>query len=99
MKEWQGRCHHRGMSGIRKWKSLLSWLAMVATLAAALLPAVSHALASDRIENIMRAEICAPSGTAYGAMMDDDGKAFGHMNDCPYCRLASDMPALPGAAP
>ncbi|HEX8606024.1 MAG TPA: DUF2946 domain-containing protein [Pseudoduganella sp.] len=89
------------MFSIRQWKSLVTWLAVAAMLAAALLPAVSHALASERIENIMLAEICAPSGMSYGAVMGDDGKApgkqAGHMDDCPYCRLASDVPALPGA--
>lgn len=93
------------MLSIRQWKSFVTWLAIAATLAAALLPAVAHALSSDRIENIMLAEICAPSGMTYdvssNAPAGDDGKVpakhASHMEDCPYCRHASDMPVLPGA--
>ena len=94
---------------------MVTWLAVAAMLAAALLPAASHALASDsaesRLMNTMLAGICAPSGMRYDAAAlaiefattmagDDDkapGKQAGHMDDCPWCRLASDLPALPGA--
>lgn len=79
---------------------MAAWLAMFATLAAALLPSVSHALANDRIDNLLRAQICAPSGTSYDTVPGDDGKApgkqAGHMDDCRYCRLSADLPVLPG---
>jgi hypothetical protein len=88
------------MLSIRQWKRFVAWLALAATLAAALLPSIAHALSSDRVENIMRAEICAPSGMRYDMAAGEDGKApgkqAGHMDDCPYCRLPADIPVLPG---
>ncbi|QBE65902.1 DUF2946 family protein [Pseudoduganella lutea] len=103
------------MSNLRQWKRLVTWLAVAAMLAAALLPSISYALAANgaesRLMNTMLAGICAPSGMRYDAATitavmattiagDDDkvpGKQAGHMDDCPWCRLASDLPALPAA--
>ena len=89
------------MLSIRQWKSFVTWLAVAAMLAAALLPAMAHALSDDRIENIMLAEICAPSGMTSDLPPAAGGKVPGkhasHMDDCPYFRHASDMPVLPGA--
>ncbi|QBE65072.1 DUF2946 domain-containing protein [Pseudoduganella lutea] len=90
----------------RQWRACFTWLAFIAVLAAALMPSVSRALASDRAGNIMMAEICAPSGMNYAAMSDaamaaagmvePDDKRMGHMDDCAWCRLQADTPALPG---
>ncbi|WBS01528.1 DUF2946 domain-containing protein [Pseudoduganella sp. SL102] len=82
----------------RHWRTCFTWLALAAILAAALLPSVSRALASDRIGNIMMAEICAPSGMSYAGMQAPDDQSIGHMDDCAYCRFQADTPALPAMA-
>ncbi|HEX8604200.1 MAG TPA: DUF2946 family protein [Pseudoduganella sp.] len=72
----------------RHWRTCFTWLAFAAILAAALMPAVSRALASDRVANIMMAEICAPSGMSYADMQRPPGdKNVNHMDDCAYCRF------------
>ena len=64
-------------------------------LLSALMPAISHALAPDRAAALL-AEICSPSGMR---LAGDDGKApvkkTMNMEDCSYCRLHVDTPALP----
>lgn len=95
----------------RHWRTCFTWLAFAAILAAALMPSALHALraqASDRIESIMMAEICAPSGMSYAGMtaadmlapdmQSPDDKAPGHMGDCAWCRFHTDAPALPAMA-
>ncbi|GGY01298.1 DUF2946 domain-containing protein [Massilia dura] len=80
----------------RHWRTCFTWLAFAAILAAALMPSVSRALASDRVANMMMAEICAPSGMSYADMQAPPGdQHFGHMDDCAYCRLQADTPVLP----
>ena len=95
----------------RQWRTCFTWLALAAMLAAALMPSLSRALASDRVRNIMMAEICAPSGMDYGGMSlaamgfagtdgsdpRKDGMPAGHGDDCAWCRLQADTPVLPGA--
>lgn len=80
----------------RHWHTCFTWLAFAALLAAVLMPSVSRALASDRVANIMMAEICAPSGMSYADMQKLPGdRNMGHLDDCPYCRFHADTPALP----
>lgn len=80
----------------RQWRACFTWLAFMAILAAALMPSVSRALASDRVANIMMAELCAPSGMRYADMQKPPGdKHASHMDDCAYCRFHADTPALP----
>lgn len=43
----------------------------------------------------MMAEICAPSGKSYAGQQSPAEHAS-HMEDCPYCRSAGDLPVLPG---
>jgi hypothetical protein len=86
------------MFTIRSWRKRCAWLAFAAMLAAALAPAVSRMLSSDRIANIMMAEICAPSGMDYAGMRQvPDDRNIGHLDDCAYCRLQADTPVLPAA--
>lgn len=80
----------------RHWRTCFTWLAFAAILAAALMPSMSRALASDRVANIMMAEICAPSGMSYADMQKPPGgDDSSHMDDCAYCRFHADTPALP----
>jgi hypothetical protein len=74
-----------------------TWLALVALLAAALMPSLSHALGSaGRGDAVL---ICTAQGMVWvqngGA---DDGKQIGGqsgpLDHCPYCSLSSQLPAL-----
>jgi hypothetical protein len=83
----------------RYWRTCFTWMAFAALLAAALMPSLSRALTSDRIGNIMMAEICAPSGMSYADKQNPEDKSIAHMDDCDYCRLQADTPALPVTIP
>ena len=79
------------------------WLALVAMLALALLPTVSHALAFAR-GGAAWAEVCTPQGmrlvSVDAAQAVDTGapvQAAGHLEHCPFCALGADLPALPPA--
>ena len=79
------------------------WLALVAMLALALLPTVSHALAFAR-GGAAWAEVCTPQGmrlvSVDAAQAVDTGapvQAAGHLEHCPLCALGADLPALPPA--
>ena len=82
------------------------WLALVAMLALALLPTLSHALAFAR-GGAAWAEVCTPQGMrlvavdAAQAAADPDApaQAAGRLEHCPLCALGADLPALPPAAP
>jgi Protein of unknown function (DUF2946) len=89
----------------------LTWLALVAILALALLPTLSHALAFVQGGSNW-AEICTPQGAKRIALADDgsaltttdineDSRALGamHLQHCPLCALSTDAPVLPPAAP
>lgn len=79
------------------------WLALVAMLALALLPSVSHALAYAR-GGAAWAEVCTPQGMRLvavdAAQAADAGtpvQAAGHLEHCPLCVLGGDAPPLPPA--
>lgn len=89
-------------------------LAIVAMLALALLPTVSHALAAARDQSPW-AEICTPQGTRVVSIADadvgviadrDDGRSGSagiHLEHCPFCASSSAAtlgmpPAHTGAA-
>ena len=81
------------------------WLALVAMLALALLPTVSHALAFAR-GGAAWAEVCTPQGMRLvavdAAQAADNGapaQAAGHLEHCPLCALGADAPPLPPAPP
>ena len=82
-----------------------TWLALVAMLALALLPTVSHALAFARGGSAW-AEVCTPQGmrlvSVDASQAVDTGapvQSAGHLEQCPLCALGADLPALPPALP
>jgi len=83
---------------------LSTWLALLAVLAMAVLPTLSHALAWSRGGNAAWAEACTPQGmrlvavdTAADATPGAPMQAAGHLEHCPLCALGSDLPLLPPA--
>lgn len=83
----------------------LIWLALVATLALALLPTVSHGLAHARGGAAAWAEVCTPQGLrsvelAAAAPDGDDAPlpAPAPGEHCPLCPLAAHHPGLPPAS-
>lgn len=79
----------------RQWRSVVAWVACAAVLLAALMPTLSHALAADRVMNVMLAEICSTSGAAGADKSQRSPQQAGHLQDCQYCQLQTDTPALP----
>ena len=86
----------------RQWRNWVSRLACAAVLLSALMPALSHVLAPDRAAALL-AEICSPGGLRKRDAIGDDGKAPVKkpmsMEDCSYCRIQFDTPALPFVPP
>jgi hypothetical protein len=89
------------MFPVRKQLRSFVWLALMAMLAMALLPTVSHALASSQALSSGWTEVCTPQGTQWVAQ---DGTPLGdaapsasadHQLDCPYCRPSSVIAGLP----
>ena len=84
------------------------WLAIVAMLALALLPTVSHALAAARGQSPW-AEICTPQGTRVVSIADadsgviagrDDGRSGSagiHLEHCPFCASSAATLGMPPA--
>lgn len=84
------------MIGTRQWRIAVAWVACAAVLLAALMPSLSHALAADRVMNVMLAEMCgtgSPAGADRGQKSPD--QQAGHLQDCQYCQLQTDTPILP----
>jgi hypothetical protein len=86
----------------RKLCRRTTWLAMVALLAAALMPMVSHALGSTSRANTV--QICTAQGMAWvqvGSADSDTQPAVqaGPFDHCPYCSLPSQLPALTARNP
>jgi hypothetical protein len=80
----------------------IAWLALVAMLAMALLPMVSHALAFSRGDAGRWAEVCTPQGMRL-VLVDADSavsdappvQAASHLEHCPSCALGADSLGLP----
>jgi hypothetical protein len=76
-------------------------VACIAVTLASFMPMVSHAVQAQRAAEILLHEICTANGLRtvdIAAANDHAGtpeKHQGHANDCPYCRLQADHPALP----
>jgi hypothetical protein len=82
------------------------WLAIVAMLALALLPTVSHALAAARGQSPW-AEICTPQGARVVSIADagarviadrDDGRSGSagiHLEHCPFCSSSTVVFGMP----
>jgi len=91
------------MQTFRRRLRPLSWLALVAMLALALAPTLSHALALARGGSAW-AEVCTPQGARLVALGDvasepAPGQAVSHLENCPFCALSSAGLAPPPAAP
>lgn len=94
-----------GMFSVRKRLRSFAWLALLAMLAMALMPTVSHALALAKAPPGGWTEVCTPQGAQWVAL---DGSPIGetvpaggadHQLDCPYCRPASSLVGLLPTAP
>ena len=91
------------MNAIRRHLQPATWLAIVALLALALLPTLSHALVHRQSDRGALAEICTPQGMQQrvvsgadvpGGEVDRAGFP-GHLEHCPYCALGSVTAVLP----
>ena len=79
----------------------VTWLALVAVLALALMPAVSHALAFARGETTAWTEVCTTQGLQRVALDAPDGApaTTGQpLDHCPFCKLGSDDAGAPPPA-
>lgn len=83
----------------------LIWLALLAMLAVALLPTVSHALAQARSGAAVWAEVCTPQGLrSVGVASATAGRDAAPMqgaaslDHCPLCTLSASHPGLAPAA-
>jgi hypothetical protein len=100
------------VSALRLQLRPLTWIALVAILALALLPTLSHAWAYSHAQGAGGwAEVCTTQGPQRIAV-DADGKladtvidadtnmsSAAHLQHCPLCALSFDAPLLPPAAP
>lgn len=95
----------RTVLAVRRRLPLLSWIALLAMAALALLPSISHALARAQGSSPY-VEVCTTQGARLVALADDGGATTvepgaggmagaAQLQHCPLCSLSSDMPALP----
>jgi hypothetical protein len=88
---------------LRRHLNACNWLALVAVLAMALLPTVSHALAHGQGTGTTWAEVCTPQGMKMVAVDLDDAapgaagsaQAGSHLEHCPYCTGSVTPQGLP----
>ena len=92
----------RTVNALRHRLRPCTWLAILATLALALLPLISHARAP--VGQPGWAEVCTPQGLQRVARVDAVGDppatpvgAAGHFEHCPYCAPGVAIPGPPGA--
>jgi hypothetical protein len=89
------------VNALRRRLKPLTWLALVAMLALALVPAVSHALAFAQGGKSAWAEICTPQGMKVVAQLADDEGApatgAGLLEHCPFCTPAASALGMPPA--
>lgn len=87
------------MNAIRRRLRLHASIALVAVLALALLPTLSHLLAAGGLSSAFT-EICTPQGARLVAVDGGDeapAPAGVHLEHCPYCALAAGGGWLPVA--
>lgn len=93
------------MHALRRRQPVLAWIAILAVLAMALLPAVTHALTHLRGDNATWVEVCTPQGMRLVSLASSEPapadpvplQAAGHLEHCPLCTLSQQLPALPPA--
>jgi Protein of unknown function (DUF2946) len=92
------------VNALRRQLQPITWLALLAMLALALLPTLSHALAAKNGSTAW-AEVCTPQGMRVVAVDPGVGdpaapvSAVGHLEHCPYCAQLAGAAGLPPAAP
>jgi Protein of unknown function (DUF2946) len=100
IQHYRPRLHSRAVIVARPHQRRFVWLALLAMLALALLPTISHALSAARGGSNW-AEVCTPQGLRLVAL---DGQALPdpvpavHLEHCPLCALQSAAAAPPPAA-
>jgi hypothetical protein len=93
----------------RRSQRFTAWIALLAMLALAVLPSVSHALAFARGGAAGWVEVCTPQGMRLVAVDAADAsapaepgpplQAASFLEHCTLCTLALDVPALPAPEP
>ncbi len=95
------------MNALRPHLRLPVWIALVAMLALALLPTLSHALTFARGGSGAWVEVCTPQGMRLVQVAGDETpaplQAGSHLEHCPLCVLphvdAAPPPAVPAVLP
>lgn len=89
------------MNALRRRLDTFCFIALMAMLAMALLPTVSHALAFAQGTQSNWAEVCTPQGMKL-VVLDDAGpgepapaSAASHLEHCPFCAQGSSVLGLP----
>jgi hypothetical protein len=85
------------MVAIRRHLRFANWLALVAMLALAVLPTLSHAMAGS---SNGFAEVCTPQGPKVIALADGEqqpSSASLHLEHCPYCIAGIGAVGMPPA--
>jgi hypothetical protein len=80
----------------------VTWIALTAMLALALLPTLSHTLSFSRGAPSALSEVCTPQGArvvANDSLPDPSPAAFGHLEHCPFCSLHAGAWGMPPATP
>lgn len=77
-------------------------MACIAILLSSFMTSIASALEARQAGDLTPHEICTAEGVktvefAPGSAASPPAKHQGHAQDCPYCRLQSDSPALPPA--
>lgn len=92
----------RAVNALRRHLMPVTWLALLAMLALAMVPTVSHALAKAR-GSTQWTEVCTPQGMRLVALdaetaPDQQPAVGGHLEHCPWCGMGGATPGLPPAS-
>lgn len=98
-----GVLESRTVTAFRHHLSSISWLALLAMFALALVPTVSHALAQAR-GSTQWTEVCTPQGMRLVAIdaqtaPEQQPAVGGHLEHCPWCGMGGASPGMPPAPP
>lgn len=83
----------------RQRRTYVTWLLCAAMLMGALMPSLSRAFAPPRDASALLLQLCSVGGLSKSAPDSDAPvKQSLMMDDCPYCRVQTDLPMLPPPA-